>query len=48
MKQMLYMIATVLICAALIPVLLITVVWQWVWDALDTACVAWIECGKLR
>ena len=48
MKQIVYMAAALGICIVLAPVLLLTVIWQWVWDALDTACVAWIECGKLR
>jgi hypothetical protein len=48
MKQSLYMLLAITICVCLMPVLLVKAIWQQVWDALDTAMIAWTECGKVE
>ena len=47
MKQAIYMLAAIGICVLMLPVLMATVVWNQIWDALDTAVIGWKECGKL-
>ena len=39
MKQFLYLLAAIGICVCLLPVLLVRLVWEKVWDALDTAFI---------
>ena len=46
MKQVFYMLFAIDICILLLPVLMLTVVWNHIWDALDTAVIDWKECGK--